>query len=740
MPRPSATYRLQLQPGFGFVEAAAVAPYLARLGVSHVYCSPVLQATPGSTHGYDVVDPTRLSEDLGGEDGWAALVRACRRESLGLVVDLVPNHLHVPNPWWDDVLERGQQSPYAAFFDIDWSQHGGRVLLPMLGDGAPEQAGEHWLKVPWRRGNAELNYRRFFDITDLAGVRVEDPDVFEATHARALRLVADGEADGLRIDHPDGLADPGGYLARLRSSAPEAWVVVEKILEPGETLPRDWPVAGTTGYDALHAVTAVLTDPGGEEPLTAAYQRRTGEPTDFGVVAAAGKQAAATTSLLAETRRLARTADDEELTADKDAAVEALAALMTAFGVYRTYLPGGTAAPLRAALAAVRARQSSADTGDPGTVEVLDRIAPALLDGDHPLATRFQQTTGMVMAKGVEDTAFYRYHRLAALAEVGGDPAEVGRSVDDFHGFCARLARDWPATMTTLSTHDTKRSEDVRARLLVLAEIGGDWSEAVGSWMAARPAPDANIGYLFWQTLAGAWPLSRERAGRYLQKASREAKQHTSWIDPDPSYDAALARFLDDVYADDELLGRVETFVWERLLVPGRVNALSAKLLQLAMPGVPDVYQGGEAWLTTLVDPDNRGIVDHDRLAALLANLDGGAALPSLAEDDAGLAKLAVVARTLRSRPAWAAAGFRPVRATGPAMSHAVAFARGDDTLAVATRLPVGLEAQGGWGESSLPLPGGDWRDELTGTTWAGGAVPLAELLATLPVALLARR
>ncbi len=734
MTRPTATYRLQLQPGFGFAEAAAVAPYLARLGVSHVYCSPVLQATPGSIHGYDVVDPTHLSADLGGEDGWAALVRACREQRLGLVVDLVPNHLHVPNPWWDDVLDGGPESPHAHFFDIDWSQHGGRVLLPVLGPGEPEQSGEHWLKVPWPRGDAELNYRRFFDITDLAGVRVEDADVFDATQDRALRLVADGEADGLRIDHPDGLADPGGYLARLRSRVGDSWIVVEKILEPGETLPRGWPVAGTTGYDALHAVTAVLTDPGGEEGLTAAYQRLTGEPTDFAAVVAETKRAAASTSLLAETRRLARQAVADGLVADVGAAVEALVALLAAFPVYRTYLPGETAAPLRSALAAIRARL-------PELAGTLDALAPALSSGEGELATRFQQTTGMVMAKGVEDTAFYRYHRLVALAEVGGDPTEVGRSVDDFHGFCARLARDWPATMTTLSTHDTKRSEDVRARLLVLAEIPDDWSEAVGAWMTERPAPDANIGYLFWQTLAGAWPLSRERAGRYLQKASREAKQHTSWTDPDPSYDAALRSFLDDVYADADLLGRVEAFVRDRLLVPGRVNALSAKLLQLAMPGVPDVYQGGETWLSTLVDPDNRGIVDHDRLATMLADLDAGTALSSLTDDDAGMIKLAVVARTLRSRPAWAHAGYRPVRASGPATAHAVAFARGDDVIAVASRLPVGLEAEGGWGKSALPLPDGDWTDELTGSPYeSGGTVLLADLLATLPVALLTRQ
>ncbi|MDP9241344.1 MAG: malto-oligosyltrehalose synthase, partial [Actinomycetota bacterium] len=659
--------------------------------------------------------------------------------------------------WWWDVLARGQESEYAPYFDIDWSR--GRILLPVLGC-APEEAPhelerlamvagqlnyegkgfpiaigtgggtpaevharQHYELVSWRRAAGELNYRRFFDVTGLAGVRVEEPAVFNDTHREVLRWIAAGDVDGLRIDHPDGLADPDGYLGALAESAPGAWVVVEKILQPAEDLPGTWQCGGTTGYDALREVTGVLVDPAGEAPLTRLYAEITGEPTDFAELAHDVKLSVAGTSLLAETQRLAR------LLPGMPGAGEAVAEVMACFDVYRSYLPESGAEHLAAAVGNAARRRPDLATA----IAVVDAAARA----GGEFATRLQQTTGMVMAKGVEDTAFYRYHRLVALNEVGGDPAEFGLSIEDFHAAAAARQRDWPQSMTTLSTHDTKRSEDVRARLMVLAEVPDEWAGAVRDWSARQPPPDANLGYLAWQTLVGAWPLSAERASAYLHKAAREAKQHTGWADPDEAYEAALTDFVRAVYADDALLGDIAAFV-DRIAPAGRSNSLSQKLVQLTMPGVPDVYQGSELWDLSLVDPDNRRPVDFGLRRTLLARLEAGTA-PAI--DEVGLAKLHVVAEALRlraERPNVFAGDYDPLEATGPAADHTLAFVRGGTVVAVATRLPVGLQRSGGWRDTRLALPPGTWTDRLGGGLHTGG-VPMGELLAALPVALLVR-
>ncbi len=753
MVTPASTYRLQFSAGLTFADAAAVVPYLASLGVGAVYASPLLAAMPGSEHGYDVADPGRVSEVLGGEAGRRALVTAVREHGLALVVDIVPNHLGVgdpqANPAWWDLLRHGPSSRFARWFDIT----GWPLRLPVLADSsdalgdlrvdenllryhehafplAPGTVGgtaqqvhqaQHYRLVSWR---ADLGYRRFFAVSELAAVRVEDPEVFAATHGEVLRWVAEGEVDGLRVDHPDGLTDPAGYLHLLRKHAPDTWIVVEKILEPGEELPGSWPVAGTTGYDALAEVDGVLVDPAGEATFTALDTELTGVQTRWTHLVHDCKLDVATGMLGSELRRLAALAPGIPDAAD------ALAELLACFPVYRSYLPEGVE-ELDAALEAARRRR-------PDLAATSERLSSRLRDPDDELAVRFQQTSGAVMAKGVEDTAYYRWTRFVALNEVGGDPARFGLGVDAFHAALAHRQEVAPRGMTTLSTHDTKRSADVRARLAVLAELPGWWADAVREFTrlaesAGAGVPDPSLGHLLWQTLVGAWPLPPDRLHAYLDKAMREARTRTSWTDPDERFEAAMHAVADTALNDPALRCAVAR-VAARIVPDGRSNSLSAVLIQLAMPGVPDTYQGGELWDLSLVDPDNRRPVDFAARADLLARVDGGW-LPEV--DDSGAAKLLVVCRTLRARREHPErfTGYTPLHATGPAASHAVAFAR-RGVVAVVTRLPVGLATRGGWGETALGLPEGCWTDAFTGLS-ASSSVQLTDLLAHYPVALL---
>jgi (1->4)-alpha-D-glucan 1-alpha-D-glucosylmutase len=765
---PAATYRVQVRPDFDLSATAGLVDYLATLGVTHLYTAPLLTAGPGSTHGYDVVDHGQVSAELGGEAGRVGLVAALRGAGLGLVVDIVPNHAGVgvpaANPAWWDVLRNGASSAYADWFDIDWSR--GRLLLPVLADSpdalddlrveddelryhehrfplAPGTAAgrpaavhdrQHYELVSWRRGNAELTYRRFFAINELAALRVEDPAVFAATHREVLRWYAAGDLAGIRVDHPDGLRDPAGYLRRLRAAAPDAWLVVEKILRPpagaaernarsggrnqgapetGEELP-DWPVAGTTGYDALGAVGGLFVDPDAEAAFTALDTRLTGVPTDWAGQVHTGKRAAATELLAAELGRLARLADDRPETRD------ALAEVAAAFPTYRSYLPEAGRGDLDTALAAARTRR-------PDLAPTLDALAPRLADGTDELAVRFQQYTGAVMAKGVEDTAFYRFTRFVALNEVGGDPGRFGVRPAEFHAAAAaRLAR-WPAGMTTLSTHDTKRGEDVRARLAVLSELPDEWAGAVDRWMTAAPVPDPATAHLLWQTVVGAWPIERDRLQAYLRKAIREAAVHTNWTDPDTAFEDAVRDAADRVYDDPALRADVEAFAG-RIAGPGWSNALGQKLVQLLLPGVPDVYQGTELWDNSLVDPDNRRPVDFDLRRDLLRRLDDGW-LPDVLDP---AVKLLVTSRALRVRRDHPLPSYHPLGDD----RHVVAFDRGA-IVVVTTRLPVTLARAGGWGDTVLPLPPGRWTDVLTGRRVAGTEPQVHALLDRYPVALL---
>ncbi|WP_371850603.1 malto-oligosyltrehalose synthase [Nocardiopsis listeri] len=775
---PASTYRLQLGPDLTLDEAIGSLDHLHRMGVDAVYLSPLLAATPGSDHGYDVVDPTRVSEALGGSAALEAFAERAHALGLTVVVDIVPNHMSVArpdaNPWWWDVLANGRDSVYARCFDIDFDS--GPVLIPVLGDDGDDGRAalgeltiadghlvyfdkrfplaegththgddvadvhlrQHYRLVSWRRGDGELNYRRFFDVDHLAAVRVEDPGVFDATHAEILRWGREGLVDGLRVDHVDGLSDPGGYLRRLAEHF-DGWIVVEKILAPGESLPASWPVAGTTGYDALRQVCGAFVDPGAE-PILTTLARDHGVATDVAEIDIRARGHAAGELLHTEVRRIAALVPPEGT--DPRRAEEAVAELLVSFDVYRSYLPEGEDDWARAVRAAADRR--------PDLQPVLKGIDRTVRSDPHgELARRVQQTSGMVVAMGTENTAFYRGTRFVALNEVGGDPAAFGTSVADLHTEQLRREATEPHTMTTLSTHDTKRSEDVRARLAVLSEIPGDFADALRRWSPRAPLPEPALDLLGWQTLLGAWPIDDERLTAYLLKAAREARLGTSWTDQDPEFEDRIRSWPDRLRADTDLYAEVRAFA-ESITAPGWSNSLGQKAVQLLGPGVPDVYQGTELWDLSLVDPDNRRPVDHEARAEPLARIEAGWR-PRVDAD--GAAKLHLVRTCLRARRDLRPTGYLPLSAEGPAADHALAFARttrgsrGPALAVVATRLPLTLADAGGWADTVLPLPSGpgDWVDLLTGRPIVPDRVDglttahLAEVLDRYPVAVLAR-
>ncbi|MFI7481422.1 malto-oligosyltrehalose synthase [Kocuria sp. M1R5S2] len=783
MRTPTSTYRLQITSDLTLQRAAGLVDYIHDLGADWIYLSPILRAVAGSEHGYDVASPAEVDPARGGPEGLRVLADAAHARGMGVLVDIVPNHqgVAVPeqNPWWWSLLREGRDSPYARAFDVEWEAGGGKVLIPVLGDGDGEldrlriqdgtlryydnvyplaegtwtdgddprevHARQHYELIHWRRGDAELNYRRFFTVATLAGVRVEDPEVFAESHAEVKRWIDEGLVDGLRIDHPDGLRDPKDYLERLRELTGGAYVVVEKILEPGERLPRDWATQGTTGYDALGVVDRLLTDPAGEYALTSLDARlRGGEPVHWDELVHGTKRAMADGALRAEVRRLARTVP-ADAGLGHDEAVDALAEVLANFAVYRSYLPEG-AEHLREALAA--AREHRPDLA--GAIEILGGLLGAQARNGTELgelARRFQQTSGMVMAKGVEDTAFYRFPRLTSLTEVGGDPSHFSTTPEEAHAEFARRAAEEPLAMTTLSTHDTKRSEAVRARITVLAETAEQWADVVGNVKrlaekAGTTVGDGPLVNLVLQAVVGAWPISQERVLDYALKAAREAGNSTSWVDGDPAFEDRLARFVELVLHDPQMRAVVEGFA-QHVTEAGWVNGLSAKLVQLTMPGVPDVYQGAELWAESLVDPDNRRPVDFRDRAEKLARLDtpvGGTAdgIPAVGPD--GAAKLLVTSRALRLRRDHPElfTGYTPLTASGRLAGHVFAFDRGG-AVTVATRLPLGLAARGGFTGETLDLPGGHFEDVLTRRPHSG-TVTVSELLADYPVALLRRK
>lgn len=788
-----STYRLQLRPdALTFADARAIAEYLQQLGISHLYLSPIMTAMPGSTHGYDVTDPTTVSAALGGPAGLKALSDEVRGRGMGLIVDLVPNHVGVAdprhNPWWWDVLRNGKQSQFAHFFDIDWSPNngaGGRLALPVLQNvndpaaltvdrGGPEPMlalhdlrfpiapgtddGEnalrihdkqHYRLVGWKAG--VCTYRRFFAVSSLAAIRQEDPAVFELTHRELAAWCEHDLIDGVRVDHPDGLARPAEYLARLRRIlGPNRLLLVEKILSNREPLDATLPVDGTTGYDALADFGGVFIDPAGESALTELSRRVLGHGSDRAWVCDTEhriKRAVAEKLLVPEVRRLvaaikrdagidgfdAAPLSDKALT---NATIEVLS-FMPVYRIDYTPLVG----MLGAVVAEVAKRSSEL------TVPLSVLVAALAAGGEA--AVRFQQVCGAVTAKAVEDTMFYQAARLVSLQEVGGNPDRFGHSLLDFHLANAERAQRWPATMTTLSTHDTKRGEDVRARIGVLSQVADTWADAVAAWNDITPPPDAGTALFLLQNMFGVWPADgrsaaaapglRERLHAFAEKAVREAGIRSSWEEPDLDFEAELHRWLDAVV--DGPVGAELTELVTRLAPHAWSDALGQKLLQLCAPGIPDLYQGSELWEDALVDPDNRRPVDFGHRLGMLQSLTG---TPEL--DATGAAKMWIVAYALwlrRERPdCFVGGAYLPLFATGDQARRVICYARGrigepPQVIVAATRHSVAL-ADTGWSDTAVDLPSGTWTDRLTGHTFQGHA-RMEKLFARLPVALLVR-
>ena len=928
---PRATYRVQFHKGFTFRDAERIVPYLAHLGVSHLYASPIFRANPGSMHGYDIVDYNQINPEIGTEAEFDSLVATLQSHGLGLILDFVPNHMGIAsgrNAWWQDVLEHGPDSPFASFFDIDWQpvkpELENQVLLPVLGDhyGVVLERGElrvswddgafalHYYDLPlpispktypvilrralpaveaafepdsipllemqslgstfeglvsqeltvpdrlreqflakrrlsqliaeapeiaaaiamtlaelngvsgepgsfdalddligrqfyrlsfWRVAAEEINYRRFFAINDLAAIRQEEPAVFEETHRLLLRLIAEGKAQGVRIDHPDGLWDPAGYLRELQTAVDAVgrsiYLVVEKILEHGEELPGDWPIDGTVGYEFAQSAGGTLVDGRGRKAFDELYGRFTGATIRFDQMVYEKKKLIMQVALASEVNVLARALDrlsefhrrtrDFTFNSLRDAMTEIIAC----FPIYRTYatcdpeeLTERDAAYVdQAARAAVR-RNPASDPGVFAFVRDILLLNPADNLSDEQRAdqcrfvAKFQQLTGPVMAKGLEDTAFYAYFRLSSLNEVGGDPAQFGVDVREFHRQNAQRLERWPNAMLTSSTHDTKRSEDVRARISALSEMPRVWRAAQNRWARANRrfktkidgalAPDRNDESLLYQTLLGAWPLGVaapgddfvDRIAAYLLKAIREAQAHSSWLNPNEAYDGAASAFVRGVLSPSNSLFLDDFAVLQaRVVAAGAINGLTQQLLKLTAPGVPDIYQGTEVWDFSLVDPDNRRPVDYQMRQQLLDRLDD----PGLVENWAdGRIKLSVTQRTLAFRREnaglFAEGGYLPLTAAGAGAHHLIAFARqlGErEAIIIAPRLSDSLTAGsvdapvgGVWSGTRLALPrslaGVQFRDLFTGELFDASEsrdLDLAAVLATFPVALLER-
>ncbi len=877
---PISTYRLQLNAKFTFDDAAAIAPYLKELGISHVYCSPYLQAAPGSLHGYDVVDHQKVNEELGGEEGHQRFCRRLKELGLGQVLDIVPNHMATgpKNLYWWDVLENGPSSRYATWFDIDWQSaevklHN-KVLIPVLGDQygrvlsvaqirieregdrfqvryfdhifplsprslvvvltrtaertqddtlgfladslarlpapdstdpiavqvrhrdksviygllkrqckeKPETSREiattlqainsdvdaldeilneqNYRLAYWRTADQELGYRRFFDVNTLIGLRMERPHVFEATHCRIFEWLEAGVLDGVRVDHPDGLRDPQQYLARLRARAPEAWIIGEKILEPGEDLRASWPIDGTTGYDFMNLCNNALVYGPGLREMGITYSEFTGRNEDLDSLAHDKKINVEQEALGSDVNRLANLfveicenhRDRRDYTrAEIRRAIREVAAC---FSIYRTYvvaerneITDEDRHEIESAVAKAKERRTDIDNG------LFDFIADVLTlrergAQESEFLLRFQQFTSPVMAKGVEDTVFYCFNRMIGLNEVGGSPATDGISVDEFHRTCTHIQATHPYTMTTLSTHDTKRCDDVRARLAALTEIPARWRSALQRWSRMNSAlksnglPDRNTEYFLYQTLVGAWPISEERLTAYMEKAAREAKEQTSWTQQNKEFEDALRSFIENILKSREFVSDLQAMV-EKVDKAGRTNSLAQSLLRYTAPGVPDTYQGGELWDYRLVDPDNRTPVDYKLRQSMVNELKAG--LPPagiLKRAESGMPKLWLTYQCLQTRAAHpecfgADAAYVPLPARGSKADHAIGYARGERVVTIVPRWPIKLGD--GWAGTTLDLPAGNWTNVLTAEPVSGGRVRLQTVLRSFPVALLVR-
>jgi (1->4)-alpha-D-glucan 1-alpha-D-glucosylmutase len=796
---PVSTYRVQFNAGFRFTDAIEIVDYLYQLGVTDLYASPILKARAGSTHGYDVTDPTQINPEIGTPEEFDQLCRALHDRGMGLLLDIVPNHMaaSLENPWWFDVLEKGEESPYAGFFDVNWDSK--KVLLPILGkpygealdneelrvqvvNGRPvlqyyEQklpiaagAGnlsseavdhvlsrQHYRLAYWRKAADSINYRRFFDINDLVGLQTERDEVFQATHRYVFELVQQNKVTGLRIDHIDGLRDPKQYLERL---LPDTYVVAEKILAGTERIPCDWQVQGTTGYDFTNYVNGVFIDREGFNKLQKTYRTVTGSKNSLVDVFRARKrqvmrelfagEVQALVHRLVELAQIDRHARDLQVEALREAFVSVIAHLP----VYRTYIREERVSETDRAYIEDAIRSA----GSGPEFDFLRRvllIEPAwYLQGGKPdyldFVMRWQQFTGPVMAKGLEDTTFYVYNPLVSVNEVGGDcnDPDVYFGVEQFHR--RNVARhSWtPHTMNTTSTHDTKRSEDVRARINVLSELPDEWADALRRWMQMNPsetAPDANEQILIYQTMLGAWPIEVDRLKQYVTKALREAKTNTCWIDIDEDYERRVFSFVEQLYGNNQFIDDFSRFQ-EKVAYFGALSALSQVVLKIASPGVPDVYRGTEVWDLSLADPDNRRPVDFASRKEMLEKLQHGVELKNLMENwSDGRLKMYVTWKLLnfrRDHPDLFQKGeYIPLHVSGKRANHVVAFARrlhDQWCLAAVPRL-YALLGEAGWGDTVIDTPPGapaTWQHVLT-----GDAVPsplrAAEIFRYFPLATL---
>ena len=815
---PRATYRLQFHREFTFAQAEAILEYLAELGISDLYASPLFRAGAESTHGYDICCFEEINPALGDFDRFAAKVR---EQGLGLVLDMVPNHMGgaLTNQWWVDVLRHGAHSKYAAYFDIDWHPPDpgleGKVLIPVLEDHygrvlaagklkLSKESGEHAIgyydhRFPlapetlkrlksgvhevlreqhyrlawWRIGAQQINYRRFFDVAELVALRMERDEVFAATHRLLLAMVAAGQVTALRIDHPDGLWDPKQYFERLQKLG--VWVVAEKILTGDEALPPDWPVAGTTGYDFLNRVNGLFIDGSSEAAFNEVYEQFTGSETDFETVVYAAKKRVLDLSFQSEltslSHRLRTLAAATPMGQDLTLAMlrDVIEEVVLAFPVYRTYVSAAVSATDRRYIEqAIEVARQRNRRLDPVALEFLK----AQLSQPGEFVMKFQQLTGPVMAKGLEDTAFYNYNRFISLNDVGGSPERFGISVEDFHRQNQRQFEHWPHTLLATATHDTKRGEDVRARLNVLSEIPQLWESAVWRWSRLNDdkkvllehgvAPHANDEYLLYQTLIGAWPQDaespgglkrfRERIAAYMIKALREAKRRTSWIDPNPDYEQATATFVERIL--NPISSKVFLADFKKLQAVvshfGVFNSLAQTLLKLTAPGLPDCYQGTELWDLSLVDPDNRRPVDFALRRKLLQGLKREVNLPQLLANAAsGEVKLFTIWQTLQARrerlELFQQGSYIPLSTSGAKAAHVCAFARRSEALVIVPRLPwtlcrgkpiapLGAKI---WQDTAVSIPSGKYRNPFTGTVHsARKGVPVAEVLNDFPVAL----
>ncbi len=776
-----------MHAGFTFADAEMLVPYLADLGVSHLYLSPVLRAVPGSRHGYDVLEHTEVSDELGGRAALESLAAAARQRDLGLVVDVVPNHMAVVapessnRPLWD-VLAHGRDAEHAHWFDVDWDALDGRLGMPVLwesldevlaanhlrlGDESGQQvlryhdhvfpvaegtwdgdpsadvtavlAKQHYVLAGWRDRDDVLNYRRFFDVDSLIAVRVELPDVFDATHALLVELNHAGVIDGFRIDHPDGLADPDGYLARLRAvMRPGTPVWVEKILEGDERLP-DWACDGTTGYDAAKALTTGLVDRAIAPALQYAWERTGGDPSLHHTVTES-KRLVVDEVLLPERRRLVRRATDALPEVDRHRIEEAVVEMLVACEVYRAYVgPDGSVDDLaRQRLeSAFEVAAGNRPDLEPELKQLVGLATDPATAAARDFAIRLQQTWGPVMAKGIEDTAFYRWHRLVALNEVGGDPDLLDVATPErMHAWAIHQQQNWPQGMTALSTHDTKRSEDVRARLLAVAGDAETWQRCTDAFAEAAHERDvdAPTAHLVWQTLVGVGDVDEQRLTGYLTKAMRESKQKTSWLDADPDYEARVIALALDASRPGPLHDLV-TGALDANREAVRAMVLGQKLLQLTLPGAPDTYQGCEVVDLSLVDPDNRRPVDFPARRHRLERVRTGETA------DLDDEKLLVTHRALMLRKELPEVfgdrgDYQPLVGTS---RHLVGFLRGGEVATLVTRAANRLDVAGGWGEATVTLPEGLWRDELSGVLHGGAENRCADVFAQRPVALLRR-